>query len=136
PTKIKMDYIKAAVKYKKPGTVLYAGISANVLCESVDLVKFCAENGVDAVAATLPSYYALNEAQMKKYFEQLADAIPLPLIIYNIPSTTHMSIPLAVIDELSHHPNIIGTKDSERSEERLMKSLDLWKQRKDFGHIL
>ncbi|HLP38227.1 dihydrodipicolinate synthase family protein [Lacibacter sp.] len=133
---VKEQYVKAAAKHKKYGTVLYAGISSNVLSESIDFAKFCADHAVDAVATTLPSYYALTETQMKKYFETLADAIPLPLIIYNIPATTHMSIPLQLIDELSHHPNIIATKDSERSDERLAQSLALWKDREDFGHFL
>ncbi|MBS1512876.1 MAG: dihydrodipicolinate synthase family protein [Bacteroidetes bacterium] len=136
PNEVKEAYIKAAEKNKKPGTVLYAGIASNVLLESIELAKFCADHQVDAVAATLPSYYTLTNAQMQHYFEDLADAIPLPLIIYNIPSTTHMSIPLEVVDELSMHPNIVAIKDSERSEERLMKSLELWKDRRDFGHFL
>lgn len=136
PALVKEEYVKAAEKNKKPGSVLYAGISSNVLNESVEFAKFCADHGVDAVAATLPSYYLLTETQMKKYFEELADAVPLPMIIYNIPATTHMSIPLQLIDELSHHPNIIATKDSERSDERLQKSLELWKDREDFGHFL
>jgi len=134
--KIKLDYLNAAAKNKKAGSVLYAGISSNVFNESVDFAKLCADNAVDAVAATLPTYYALKDGQKLKYFEDLADAIPLPMIIYNIPATTHMSIPLEVIDELSMHPNIVAVKDSERSEERLMKSLELWKDRRDFGHFL
>lgn len=133
---LKSDYLKAAAKNKKAGSVLYAGISSNVFNESVEFAKLCADNAVDAVAATLPSYYALNNDQMQLYFEDLADAISLPLIIYNIPATTHMSIPLEVIDELSMHPNIVAVKDSERSEERLFKSLELWKERRDFGHFL
>ena len=60
---------------------------------------------------------------MKRYFEQLADAIPLPLIIYNIPATTHSSVPLQIIDDLSYHSNIIGLKDSEENVERLHESL-------------
>jgi dihydrodipicolinate synthase/N-acetylneuraminate lyase len=133
---IKKEYLKAAAKNKKANTVLYAGISSNIIAESIEFAKCCADNGVDAVAATLPSYYTLAEEQMKKYFEELANGIPLPLIIYNIPATTHMSIPLALIDELSHHPNIVATKDSERSDERLQQSLALWKDRNDFGHFL
>lgn len=136
PTALKTAYVKAAAKNKKADSVLYAGIASNVFNESVEFAKYCADNAVDAAAATLPSYYALKEAQMLKYFEDLADAIPLPLIIYNIPATTHMSIPLEVIDQLSMHPNIVAVKDSERSEERLMKSLELWKDRRDFGHFL
>ncbi|MFY7839865.1 MAG: dihydrodipicolinate synthase family protein [Lacibacter sp.] len=136
PADVKEQYVKAAAKHKQAGTVLYAGISSNILNESIDFAKYCADNAVDAVAATLPSYYALTETQMKIYFETLADASPLPVIIYNIPATTHMSIPLQLIDELSHHPNIIATKDSERSDERLAQSLVLWKDRTDFGHFL
>lgn len=133
---VKKDYLKAAYKNKKKGTFLYAGISSNCLQESIDFANECADAGVDAVAATLPAYYALTESQMKIYFEQLANAIKVPLIIYNIPATTHMSIPLPLIDELSHHENIVGTKDSERSEERLDESIRLWKNRKDFSHFL
>ncbi len=136
PSDVKTNYLKAAAANKKPGSVLYAGISSNIFEEAVDFAKLCADHAVDAVAATLPSYYPLTDSQMQSYFEQLADAIPLPLIIYNIPATTHMSIPLTVIDELSMHHNIVAVKDSERSEERLMKSLELWKDRRDFGHFL
>jgi dihydrodipicolinate synthase/N-acetylneuraminate lyase len=133
---VKEAYVKKAGKIKQPGTILYAGISSNNLRESIDFAKFCFNHGVDAVAATLPSYYALTEDQMKTYFLQLADSIAGPLIIYNIPATTHMSIPLSLIDELSHHAHIVATKDSERSDERLQQSLQLWKDRTDFGHFL
>jgi 4-hydroxy-tetrahydrodipicolinate synthase len=136
PLSAKEAYVKAAVKNKKPGTLLYAGIASNVVSESIEFAKFCADNGIDAVAANLPSYYALTENQIKKHYELLANACPLPLVIYNIPATTHMSIPLALIDELSHHPNVVATKDSERSEERLKQSLELWKNREDFSHFL
>jgi 4-hydroxy-tetrahydrodipicolinate synthase len=93
-------------------------------------------HAVDVVVATLPSYYGLTEKQMLKYFTTLANSISLPLFIYNIPATTHMSIPLTVIDELSKHKNIVGIKDSERSEERMLRSLELWKDRRDFHYIL
>jgi 4-hydroxy-tetrahydrodipicolinate synthase len=136
PVEIKKAYTRKAASIKKTNTVLYAGISSDCFNDSVDFAKFCFDNGVDAVASTLPSYYALSESQMKKYFIELADAIKAPVIIYNIPATTHMSIPLELIDELSHHPHIVATKDSERSEERLQKSLALWKDRQDFGHFL
>ena len=136
PLAVKKEYVLAAEQNKKMGSVLYAGISSNVVAESVEFAQFCSLHRVDVVVATLPSYFALTEKQMLQYFIQLADAIPLPLFIYNIPATTHMSIPLPLIDELSHHPGIAGIKDSERSEERLQQSLELWKDRPDFHYIL
>lgn len=136
PTSVKNDYIRLASKLKKRGTLLYAGISSNCLAESIDLAKKSFDAGVDVVAATLPSYYLLSEDQMKKYFEQLAERVPGPLIIYNIPATTHMSIPLKLIEELSYHEKIVGSKDSERSEERLKMSITLWSNREDFSHFV
>jgi len=135
-TQVKKDYVLAAEKNKKMGTVLYAGISSNVLAESIDFAAYCCLHAVNVVVATLPSYYSLTEKQMLNYFKTLADNISLPLFIYNIPATTHMSIPLHIIDELSQHKNIVGLKDSERSEERMLESLKLWKDRTDFHYIL
>lgn len=136
PFQVKKDYIQIAERVKKPGTLLYAGIGSNVLAESTSLAAYCALHGVDVLVATLPSYYTLTELQMKEYFTELANKVPLPLFIYNIPATTHMSIPLPLIEELSHHPNIVGIKDSERSEERLKESVARWKSRNDFHYIL
>ncbi|QDK80648.1 dihydrodipicolinate synthase family protein [Spirosoma sp. KCTC 42546] len=136
PTSLKKAYVLEAVRLKSADTILYAGISSNCLEESVEFANYCFDVGVDAVAATLPSYYALSESQMKQYFEQLADQLNGPLIIYNIFATTRMSIPLPIVDELSFHPNIVGIKDSERSTERLHEALALWANRPDFSHFM
>lgn len=133
---LKTEFIELSGKLKQPGTLLYAGISSNCVAESVEMAKISADAGIDAVVATVPSYFALTEGEIKSYFEHLADASPCPVIIYNIPATTHVSIPLTLLDELSHHENIVGTKDSERSIERLDQSIALWKNRQDFSHYL
>ncbi len=136
PSSVKRMYMRLAGLLKKNGDVLYAGISANCLSDSIEAATQAFGEGVDVVVATLPSYYMLTETQMLHYFEQLAEKVKGPLIIYNIPATTHHSVPLSLIDKLSHHPNIVGTKDSERNEERLMASLQLWSGRTDFSHFL
>lgn len=87
------------------------------------------------IAATLPSYYALTPAQMENYYLTLADALKVPLMLYNITITTHMSIPLDVIERLSHHPNIVGLKDSENNVPRLEEALKLFAEREDFSYF-
>ena len=136
PVKTKNAFIKKAGLTKPAGTFLYAGISSNCLEESVLSAKYCSDHGVDVVVATAASYFALTETQLLHYFTNLADESPLPVIIYNIPATTHISLPLTVLDKLSHHPNIAGAKDSERSDERLQQSIALWKNRTDFSHFV
>ncbi len=136
PMAMKKEFLQLAGKLKSKDNLLYAGISANAMQESIELAKYSFDQGVDVVVATLPSYYTLVESSMLKYFEELADEIPGSIMIYNIPATTHMSIPLEVIDKLSYHDNIVGTKDSEKSEERLKESIQMWKDRNDFSHLL
>ncbi|MBQ9223773.1 MAG: dihydrodipicolinate synthase family protein, partial [Prevotella sp.] len=57
------------------------------------------------------------------------------LMLYNITITTHMSIPMDVIERLSHHPNIVGLKDSENNVPRLEEALKLFADRKDFSYF-
>ena len=136
PFSLKKEFLELSGKLKQEGDVLYAGVSSNVFVESVALARHAFDHGADIVVATLPSYYALTESAMFRYFEELANAVDGPLMIYNIPSTTHMSIPLELIDRLSHHQNISGLKDSERSEERLTESIQRWSGRTDFSYFL
>lgn len=136
PGSLKLEYIRLAGRLKTDADQLYVGISANCMADSVEHARIALGEGADVVVCNIPSYYQLSEAQILKYFETLAEKIPGPLMIYNIPSTTHHSIPLPLIDKLSHHPNIVGLKDSERNEERLLTALQMWSGRKDFSHLL
>lgn len=135
PEKQKQQLIKEACRHLNGKIRIYAGISGNCLSESVDQAKTFFQMGVSAVVAHLPYYYPLESDHMLRYYEQLADNVPCPLIMYNIPATVKHSIPLDIADKLSHHPNIAGIKDSERGKERLDESLKLWKFRTDFAHL-
>jgi len=135
PQQGRAEFVKAAVEQTAGRTLTYAGIASNCFKTSVDAAKKYFDLGVDAVVANLPSYYPLNADQMLKYFEALADSVPGPLIVYNITITTHMSIPLDVVEKLSHHPNVVALKDSEKNEERFKEAIAMWKDREDFSHF-
>lgn len=136
PPDLKKQFIRLAGKIKGTGQQLYVGIISNCPDESVEWARIAFGEGADVVVSNLPSYYPLSGDQMRRHFEWLAERVHGPLMLYNIPSTTHHSIPLAIIDELSHHPTIVGIKDSERNEQRLRDSLTLWADRPDFSHLL
>jgi len=115
---------------------LYVGISGNCFEDSLSAARSAADMGATAVVAHLPCYYPIDPDQMFSYYEKLADRVPLPLVLYNIPVTTHLSIPLSVADRLSCHPNIIALKDSEKGLQRLQESLNLWSKRQDFAFLV
>ncbi|MCY1721979.1 dihydrodipicolinate synthase family protein [Prolixibacteraceae bacterium Z1-6] len=128
----KVELIKITLKALDGKQPLLAGIGSNSIFTSIEDGKRYADLGVDALVATVPNYYPSDAAQMLNWFEKLADSVPLPLFVYNIPMTTHHSIPLDVVETLSHHANIIGIKDSENDKARLEESLKRWKDRDDF----
>ena len=135
PDSARPGFVETLVKATAGRTMTYAGISGNCLATSVELSKKYFDLGVDAVVAHLPSYYPLKGDYMLKYYEMLADGVTGPLLLYNIPSTTHMSIPLDVIEKLSHHPNIAGVKDSETDVDRMEDAVGRWGDREDFAHL-
>lgn len=106
------------------------------LADTVRVANRYLELGINAVVLTLPNYFELTPLQMTRYLETLADQIDGNLILYNIPKTVHMSIPLEVADELSQRENVIGIKDSEPGEARLIQALRLWRGREDFFHFV
>jgi dihydrodipicolinate synthase/N-acetylneuraminate lyase len=128
--------VKTVVYHTNNNLKIYSGISGNSLYESTENAKKYADLGVDAVVAHLPFYYPLSTTQMLRYYEQMADMVPCPLILYNNPITTKYSVPLEVIEKLSYHPNIAGLKDSERGMERLEESIMLWRNRTDFSYFV
>lgn len=135
PEEEKTVVIETMAKFRGEGVTLFGCVSDTCLEAMIRRAKVFADLGAEVLVAHLPSYYKLGDAAILKWYEALAEESPLPLMIYNIPTTTHMSIPLELVDRLSHHPNIVGLKDSERDEQRLRASLELWKDRDDFSHF-
>lgn len=127
--------IEAAAKAAAGRITIYAGLAGNCVSEQMEAAKKFVAAGADVIAATLPCYYALTPEQMMKYYTDLADALTIPLMLYNITITTHMSIPVDVIEKLSHHSNIVGLKDSEDNQERMEEILRLVADRDDFAYF-
>ncbi|MGB7158472.1 MAG: dihydrodipicolinate synthase family protein [Tepidisphaeraceae bacterium] len=115
--------VAAVVKHVAGRATVYAGIAGNCFRESVEAATAYQQLGVKAVVAHLPSYYALSDEEIESYFRRLADGIPLPLVLYNIPPTTHHSISLDAVDRLREHPNIVAIKDSSGDGKRVIEML-------------
>ena len=131
--------VKAAHQHPSPIThqriTIYAGLTGNCFIEQVRQAEVYTALGADVIVATLPSYYALTEEQMYEYYKTLADCITGPLMLYNILATTHMSIPVPIINKLADHPNIVGLKDSERDLERMAQCIEIAKTHPDFAYF-
>jgi 4-hydroxy-tetrahydrodipicolinate synthase len=123
------DFIRKRVK-------VYACISGNSMDDNIERARAYIDAGADVIVSLLPSYYILRPEQMLAYYWSLADRLKFPLMIYNIPSVTHMSIPLEVVRELSRHPFIFGLKDSERDKQRIIQGIRMFRDNKDFSYFV
>ncbi len=118
-----MSWVKEATA---PGKTLIAGVGAESVHETARLAHRAAEIGYHAVLVLTPFYY---RNQMHRpdtqalFFRAVADRSKLPIILYNIPQVTGYDLPVQTIAELSHHPNIVGMKDSSGSLEKLREVL-------------
>jgi 4-hydroxy-tetrahydrodipicolinate synthase len=133
PLPARRELARLAVECAAGRCLVYAGIGSNCLEESVAAGREYLAMGAHAVVAHLPAYYAITPADMVAYYRLLADRLEGPLVLYNMPPTTHMSIPLDALRELSEHPHIVGVKDSENDLRRLHDVIAAFRGRPDFA---
>jgi dihydrodipicolinate synthase/N-acetylneuraminate lyase len=132
----KQKMIEAVAGYTKNRALVYAGISSNCLHESITAAKSYRDLGVDVLVAHSPHYYSLDEDELFRYFMKLADSVPGPLMIYNIPKTTGVSLSIDLVEKLSDREKIIGLKDSENTPGRLEAAIERFSDRSDFSYVV
>ena len=88
------------------------GITDTVFSESLKLAEFAKACGASALVAAPPYYFAAGQPELIAYYTRLADQVPLPLYLYNMPSQVKVMIEVKTVVELAKHPNIVGLKDS------------------------
>ncbi|QHM69827.1 dihydrodipicolinate synthase family protein [Mixta intestinalis] len=87
--------------------------------ETIRLGQQVARLGVDAVSAITPWFVPLKQEELIRHYQQVADALEVPLFLYNIPARTGNTLQPETVRTLAAHPNIIGIKDSAGSYESL-----------------
>ena len=79
---------------------------------TIEQVKAAAGTGADGVLVAIPYYYPLDQPSVIRHYEMVADASDLPVVIYNFPQMTKITMTPETVARLAAHPNIIGVKDS------------------------
>ncbi|WP_088224821.1 4-hydroxy-tetrahydrodipicolinate synthase [Desulfosporosinus sp. FKB] len=101
--------VKEAVGSK--GTVI-AGIGTNSTEASISLARKAAATGVDGLMAVVPYYNKPSQEGMFQHFKAIAEATPLPLMLYNVPGRTSANLMPLTVKRLSEIPNIVALKEA------------------------
>jgi len=129
------DLNEFTIKYISNRVKVYTGITANCTTHAITLAKHAQDIGADGVIATTPYYFKHSVEALRSYYSKIAESVDIPVIIYNIPSTTGILIPIELITELAkEYSNIIAIKITYDSLSYFIKLIESVKSiRKDFS---
>ena len=128
--------VRTAIRAADGRVPVYAGIGDNCVPDMIAAARRYLDLGVAAVVAHAPCYYPLTREELQSCFELLHREISGPLMLYNIPQTTDISLPLYLVEQLSELPGIVGFKDSEGTPGRLEETAARFAGRDEFAILM
>lgn len=106
------EAIRYAVKRTAGRVPVIAGTGSNDTAHAVDMSLFAQNAGVDGLLVVTPYYNKGTQRGLVKHYLAIAEAVDLPIIVYNVPGRTGVNILPATIAELANHPNIQAVKEA------------------------
>ena len=107
---------KSAIKYaveKVAGRIpVVAGTGSNETDYAIQLSKYAEEVGADALLVVTPYYNKCTQKGLVQHYTAIADAVNIPIIMYNVPSRTGVNIQVPTYKKLSEHPRIVAVKEA------------------------
>jgi len=106
-----VELVKVVLEEVGEKTWVIPGITANCTEHSIELGRKMRDLGVDAVIVAPPFFFKVDREKLKNHFSLIAERVDLPVIIYNIPATTGINIPIELYAELAReYSNVVGAK--------------------------
>ena len=104
--------VELAVEVAAGRVPVIAGTGSNSTAEAIGFTRHAKQAGADAALVVTPYYNKPTQEGLYLHYTAIADAVDLPLIIYNIPSRSVVDMSVATMARLARHPNIVGVKDA------------------------
>ena len=106
------EVIAHVVAVAKGRVPVIAGCGSYSTEVAIEMVRASADVGADAVLVVVPYYNKPSQAGLAAHFTAIADASPLPIIVYNVPSRTVADISVETLAQVAKHPRIVAIKDA------------------------
>jgi 4-hydroxy-tetrahydrodipicolinate synthase len=104
--------ISAAVDHAQGRLPIIAGTGANSTSEAIELTQFARAAGADAALSVVPYYNKPTQEGLFAHFKAIAEAVNIPLILYNVPGRTITDLANETVLRLAQLPNVVGLKDA------------------------
>jgi 4-hydroxy-tetrahydrodipicolinate synthase len=108
--------VRKVVEWVKNRVPVIAGTGANSTTEALHLTQRSMEAGADACLLVTPYYNKPTQEGLYRHYKLIADAVPIPQILYNVPGRTACDLKPETVERLADVPNIIGIKEASTLE--------------------
>ena len=108
----KLEVFRKTVEVINGRIPVIAGTGSNNTMETVSFSREVEALGVDGLLIVTPYYNKANDKGFITHYNMVADAVSLPIIVYNVPSRTACSLPVHVVKEISKHERIVAIKEA------------------------
>jgi 4-hydroxy-tetrahydrodipicolinate synthase len=112
------------------------GITDPSFVETVRLAEHSASSGAAGLVLSTPYYFPAGQTELKNYIDQLVPQLPLPVMLYNIPSLTKVWFEISTLEALSEHSQIVGLKDSSGDMDYFQRAVGLKRLRPDWSIMI
>lgn len=120
----KLDVIRIVVDEVQGRVPVYAGTGCIRTADTIELSLAAKELGVDALSIVTPYFVAVSQDDLYSYYSEIASAIDIPIILYNIPARTGVSIDYKTVAKLAKYENIVGIKDSSGNFDNTLRYIE------------
>ena len=128
-----LDVIDFTIKHVGKRIPVIAGTGANATNEAIELSQEAKLMGADYVLLVTPYYNKPNQSGLIKHYEEIANKVDIPQILYNVPSRTACDLKPSSVEILSKHQNIIGIKEAVDDFQRIRELINITKISDDFS---
>lgn len=120
----KLSLFRCAKEYAGDQMKIIAGTGSNSTEHTISLSKAAESVGVDGLLVVTPYYNKATPSGLVSHYKAIADAVNIPIILYNVPGRTGVDIPVSVYKQLSRIPNIAGVKEASADITKITKIIE------------
>ena len=119
----KANVVKTVIETAAGRCPILLGMGGNNTAALTENIKNQCFKGIDGILSVVPYYNKPNQRGMAAHFKAVADASPVPVVLYNVPGRVGVNLQAATTVELAKHPNIIAVKEASGNLQQIMEIL-------------
>ncbi len=134
--RLRREFIQRVCRFVGDRVPVLVGITDTAFVESLDLARFADQQGASAAVLSTPYYFPAGQTELIQYVEHVLEELPLPLVLYNMPSLTKVWFEVDTLEKLANHQQIVGIKDSSGDIDFFARVVGLKQLRPDWSIMI